>query len=691
MSAIPPEKVKALQELLSSPGMPVFMLRNKGINFVVKPEMVEEKYQDKVEAIEQKMMDESQENEELKEVILVSVDYPDLKFANSLSKSADTFSLFKLSHQRIAGALIEIFLKAPTIDELLTLGVYCRERLNAYLFIYAWTSALTHRKDTRRILLPGITENLPAKFFPKVVTNDSRKVVYMSQLDRPIVKLRTETAVSNISDEIRMNYFREDIAVNQHHYHWHIVYPYQGPMEIVNKDRRGELFVYMHNQILRRMDIDRFCLGIPAVIPLLFHDGAIVPDGYFPKMDTSLGSMYNAGRPDGAKLREIQLDGEDVTAEQIRLWLERLTNSIKAGYIIVPDKQPIKLDIETGIDVIGNVIEACMLSPNQGYYGSAHNLGHTLIANCHDPSRNNKEAPGVMHDVTTAMRDPIFYRWHKMLDEVCREYKITLPFYTKDELSCDDVSVDKIEVLKDNQKVDTLTTFWEWNDVNCSRGLDFKSSTPVYIRFKILNHEEWETKITVTNKSPVSVKVSVRIWFIPVHDFMRYNINLARQRNLGLEMDKYVTTLEPGKNTLSRNSKDSTVTIPFERAFPSAFGDGPPPDATDETAYCMCGWPHHMLLPIGTMDGAPFEVFVMLTPFEKDRVETDDIGAAYCGIRNKKYPDKRAMGFPFDRLFDTSYEKLDDLCHEYPNMNTTRIKIEHRNEERKGKYLLGEL
>lgn len=48
-----------------------------------------------------------------------------------------------------------------------------------------------------------------------------------------------------------MTYFREDIALNSHHYHWHIVYPMGGPYpEYYNKDRRGELFYYMHHQML---------------------------------------------------------------------------------------------------------------------------------------------------------------------------------------------------------------------------------------------------------------------------------------------------------------------------------------------------------------------------------------------------------------------------------------------------------
>lgn len=690
-NAITPEQEKALKELLSSPGMTVLLLKNKDIDIVCPREMLESKYQDKLEAIEQKFLDDNPDSGALPKVVLSSIKYPNLNFTKKVTKDA-TFSLFNDEHLQVSGKLIELFMNAKDVDELLSLGVYCRERLNPYMFIYAWTSACIHREDTRRVQLPGIAENLPSKFFTKAVINDSRKLIYMSNLDRPIVKLTTESVANNISEELRLNYFREDIAINQHHYHWHIIYPFTGPKSVVNKDRRGELFYYLHNQMLRRINNERFCLGITAVTPLQMRTGLTCPDGYYPKMDTSLGSRYTTGRPDNAEISEIQLGGQNISPDRIRIWLERIKNSITAGHVMLPNEGYVLLTPETGMDVIGNLIEGSMLSLNPGYYGNAHNLGHATIARCHDPSSANNEEPGVMSDVTTAMRDPIFYRWHTMIDDVCLEYKVTLPFYTPDELSCD-VSVDSVEILKDGATTDALHTFWEWDDVNCSRGLDFKSSTPIYIRFKHLNHEEWDTKITVTNKLDTDTDVYVRIWLIPVNDYTQQNINLGRQRLLGLEMDKFRATLKPGTQTLTRKSEDSTLTLPFEKSFPNAFGDGPREDATDDTAFCLCGWPHHMFLPIGSMDGTPFEVFVMLTPFEKDRVDSDDLGDAsiYCGLRSKKYPDKRSMGFPFDRLFSSDYLQLADLCNDFENMNTTRISVFHRNEERFGKYSLGDI
>jgi len=40
-----------------------------------------------------------------------------------------------------------------------------------------------------------------------------------------------------------------------------------------------------------------------------------------------------------------------------------------------------------------------------------------------------QENYGVMGDLSTAMRDPIFYRWHAYTDDMFQEYKATIPSY----------------------------------------------------------------------------------------------------------------------------------------------------------------------------------------------------------------------------------------------------------------------
>ena len=43
------------------------------------------------------------------------------------------------------------------------------------------------------------------------------------------------------------------------------------------------------------------------------------------------------------------------------------------------------LDDNTGIDVLGNMVESSILSPNRQLYGNLHNMGHVFISFVHDP------------------------------------------------------------------------------------------------------------------------------------------------------------------------------------------------------------------------------------------------------------------------------------------------------------------
>jgi hypothetical protein len=50
--------------------------------------------------------------------------------------------------------------------------------------------------------------------------------------------------------------------------------------------------------------------------------------------------------------------------------------------------------------------------------------------------------------------------------------------------------------------------------------------------------------------------------------------------------------------------------------------------------------------------------------------------ASYCGILDDKYPDKRPMGFPFDRPPDKSITTLAKFVEKSPNITTTEIRIQ---------------
>lgn len=85
-----------------------------------------------------------------------------------------------------------------------------------------------------------------------------------------------------------------------------------------------------------------------------------------------------------------------------------------------------------------------------------------------------------------------------------------------------------------------------------------------------------------------------------------------------------------------------------------------------------------MLIPKGTPDGLRSELFVMISNYEQDRVVQDLAGtcndaASYCGVRDRLYPDQRAMGYPFDRLSRQGADTLNAFLT--PNMILQDVSI----------------
>ena len=49
------------------------------------------------------------------------------------------------------------------------------------------------------------------------------------------------------NEDTRLAYFREDVGINSHHWHWHLIYAANAA-----RNRKGELFYYMHHSMMAR-------------------------------------------------------------------------------------------------------------------------------------------------------------------------------------------------------------------------------------------------------------------------------------------------------------------------------------------------------------------------------------------------------------------------------------------------------
>jgi len=309
-----------------------------------------------------------------------------------------------------------------------------------------------------------------------------------------------------------------------------------------------------------------------------------IREGYFPKLDTLVAGRAWPARPDNVSLQNINRPADEtrVDINTMEQWRDRFVQAVNSGMARYADGRQVPLTI----DILGNMMESSILSPNREFYGNLHNMGHNLVGFFHDPNHLHLENFGVIGDSTTAMRDPVFYRWHAHIDDLFQAFKVKLAPYTAQELTFPGVQVTGVQLQSTagGTRANNINTFWQQSDVNLSRGLDFSERGNVFARFTHLQHDDFNYSIAINNNSGAQQLGMARIFMAPRIGFNRQAMNFNEQRLMMIEMDRFVVQLNPGQNMINRTSGESNVTIPFETTFRNYDRTR----ATDE-AYNICG------------------------------------------------------------------------------------------------------
>lgn len=155
----------------------------------------------------------------------------------------------------------------------------------------------------------------------------------------------------------------------------------------------------MNFQIVARYNMERFSNRLPRV-GRLNNFRAPIPEGYFPKLDSLVASRSWPARISGAFLKDLnrELDQVRLDISDLERWRERFFEAINQGSVVDSSGNRIALDETRGIDILGNMMEASMLTPNSQLYGDLHNMGHVVISYSHDPDHRHLESFGVMGD-----------------------------------------------------------------------------------------------------------------------------------------------------------------------------------------------------------------------------------------------------------------------------------------------------
>ena len=412
-----------------------------------------------------------------------------------------------------------------------------------------------------------------------------------------------------------LSYFREDYGLNDHHWHWHVVFPYTG-ITTKNKafhrviERQGELFLYMHSQMIARYNAELLSwdlnllhawgydniltFGYDPVPGLRDQYGARPPfqgwyENHNPNIENSPNLTYNKAFP--PKKTMIQ-------------WKDNVIKAINQGYFITKKKDgssgKLYLTSENATNWVGIVVEAenhplQEVTPGSGefidrhFYGSIHNYGHDKFAEIgYDEYTSSKNALGVMRSIFGSPRDPTFWLWHRHINDF-RQMTINKYSHNLNDFKPHGVKITHLRILPYNKHSTTprggIATFLEPPQLNLNED-NAK-----------LNHEPYKWEITIKAiKRNHAKNFTVRLFIVPA-------VLIEDQRSW-IEMDKFTHSLTYKKTTIIRRDVESSVA---RKVNVSKISIKKRPNLS------LCGWPQRMMLPVGKPGGTPYVAFAMLT------------------------------------------------------------------------------
>ena len=471
--------------------------------------------------------------------------------------------------------------------------------------------------------------------------------------------------------EEALDYLRQDPLANEHHRHWHVVYPSAG-WQGQRQDREGELFFYMHQQMLARYDADRRAVGIAPVVP-------------FDDYRAPIGEGFR-DRPPDKRLVDIDIPGElELPIEDLEAQRDAIAGAVGAGDFR-------RDNLIESLDALGQAEEPQLGSRFGGWH---HGAGHIACAWVMHPDGNGEM--GLIGNTRTAIRDPFFWRWHRHVDNLAFELQEQFEPHDFDDApavalrSDDDASGGDLILCFEDQMPEPAradeasATAWAQETfagahfdepAGAAVSTDtletsfaetpFDPSDPATLPVRHLTHRPFCVVVRIRSEEAQRRRVTVRLFLAP--------LEAAADRRAWIELDKFDAQIEAGDSAaLCRPMRLSSVARKPTTPEPVFVQ---PPAASRREQYCRCGWPYHLLLPRGTEDGMPFRLAAIVTDFALDNLSGDpDCGSlSFCGSLDERFPDRREMGYPFNRRFSAD---IDEVLRGTSSMAVRDLTVRH--------------
>ncbi|XP_077293805.1 hexamerin 70b-like [Arctopsyche grandis] len=587
-----------------------------------------------------------------------------------------------------AEALYELFYHAKDWETFYNTACWAREFINEQLYVYALSIALIHRPDTYKMMLPLIHEIQPHYFF----TNDVMQKAYYAKMqghsddlgdrvhqgpDKSVIINSNYTGWQfNYNEEQKLSYFTEDIGLNSMYYYMHLNYPswMDGSKYGLTTDRRGELYYYLHQQLLARYYLERLSNGMGEIPNFSWRWP--VETGYQPSMRYFNGLEFPV-RPNHFDLRRGEFLGNLMQVEDYE---RRIRDAIDQGYVVLKNGSHVSLHEPESIEHLANIIEGNPESANMRLYKYSNIIAKILLGNSVHPVLDHFVAPSALEQYQTCLRDPMFYQLYKRYVGFFNQYKKLLTPYTKEELNCPGVKIENVEIEKlvtyfDHFNSEITNAGW----LNKEEAKNQEDHMKIMVRQTRLNHQPFT--VTINTVSEKVTKVVVRMYLGPKYDGKGNLINLNRNRLNYFELDQFLYNLKSGKNIIRRNSRnfrwntnDATPSSMIYKNITDALeGNHEFVITESEPLY---GFPDRFVLPKGRKGGMPYNLYIIVSPYvcsspcpPEGQGLSDKVGTG------SRLLDSLPMGYPWDREIVSEH-----TFRSMPNTHFEGVVIFHKKE-----------
>lgn len=276
----------------------------------------------------------------------------------------------------------------------------------------------------------------------------------------------------------------------------------------------------------------------------------------------------------------------------------------------------------------------------------------------------------VLEHYLTSLRDPIYWQINKKIVDMIDEALKILPRYARNELYFPGVEIANIEV----KKMMTACDYFLFDVTDALKSEESDSTFKIKIGQPRLNHKPFTIKVNVS--SLVAQKGLVKIYLGP----KLMPGELASKKNLFTLLDVFDITLKKGSNIITRSSDNmKQFSEDFilldnirKRVEDAEFGLDSLPLKTIESQF---GYPSRLILPKGTPQGLPLQMFIFVAPYVKASV-----GDSYSKNSMEFNTAILSPGYPLDLMIE------DRQLFELPNAMIKYITVSQKSDSKVENY-----